>query len=316
MNCLVTGAAGFIGSNLVKRLEKEKYQVKALIHVKHPEIVVNNVEYVHGDITNKSFVLTLIKDIDVVFHCASIVKDFGPKNRFYQVNLEGTKNLVEASEKHGVKQFIFLSHLMYESKKRRNHYSKTKLLAEQYIKEKNRKYNFPFVIIRPGNVYGPGDTTWVLRPLHSIKKHRIALINGGKGIFLHTYIDNLIDALIAVLHEPKAIGQTIEITDGDNSITWGNYLNDLSSIVTDSPIKKDISKKNALLISNVMLLLHKIFRFEPWITPTSVEILTNQQKIFIKKAKDILGYKPRIGYLEGMKRIKKWLRDENYIKQN
>jgi nucleoside-diphosphate-sugar epimerase len=62
-----------------------------------------------------------------------------------------------------------------------------------------------------------------------------------------------------------------------------------------------------------MLLLNKLFRFEPWITPTSVDILTNKQRILIKKAENLLGYKPKIDYTEGMKRIKKWLQDENFI---
>lgn len=313
MKCLITGAAGFIGSALTERLIREGHEVIGLIHRTKPRFIDENVEYFQVDITDKKSIKPAFKDIDVVFHCAAKVKDYGPKKLFYKINLEGTKNLAEVSEEYGVKKFIFLSHLRYESEEYKGHYSKTKALAERYLNEKYKKDGFPVVIIRPGNVYGPGATIAVLRVLDTIKRNRIALIDGGSGIFLHTYIDNLLDALIAAMIEPKAVGETIDITDGDNSTTWGEYLNSLARIAGKPSIKKKLSKNTALLLSKIMMLLYTIFKIEPLVTPMAVHVFTNNRKISIEKAKRILNYEPHINFEEGMRRVKNWLKANAYI---
>ena len=313
MRCFVTGAAGFIGKLLVNRLVKEGYEVRALIHKTKPKHCEKKVEYVTGNITDSSSVKSLIKDVDVVFHCAAYVKDYGPKEIFYKVNVEGTKNLAEACEKVGIKKFVFLSHIRYESEKSSGHYSKTKALAEQYLLEKYKQNKFPAVIIRPGNVYGPSATTWVLRPLEAIQKNRISLINNGNGIFLHTYIDNLVDALVSAIKSPEAVGETIDITDGDNKTNWGEYLNSLAKIAGKSEIKRNMSKKMALFVSKLMMALNKVFRIDPWVTPMAVKIFTNQQTVSIEKAKTLLEYEPRVGFKKGMNEVEKWLKEEGHI---
>ena len=313
MRCLVTGAAGFIGNALTKRLAEEGHKVKGVIHQKKLQSLVKNVEYVTGDITDKESIKSAFKDVDVVFHCAAVVKDYGPEKMFYKINLEGTKNVVEICEEDGVKRFIFLSHQTYEPKEKLEFYSKTKALAEQYLNEKYKREKFPVVIIRPGNVYGPGNAIWVIRVLNAIKRNRVTLINEGKGIFLHTYIDNLIDALMVAMKEKKAIGKTIDITDGDNSISWAEYLNSLARMAGKNPIEKNLSKNTALLIGKAMIFLHRIFGIKPKVTPMTVYIFTNKKKISIKKAKQVLNYEPGIDYGEGMKRVENWLRNEGHI---
>jgi nucleoside-diphosphate-sugar epimerase len=313
MKCLVTGSAGFIGDALVKRLTKDGYKVTALLHKSKPKKQVKKAEYVYGDISEINSIKSYFKDIDFVLHCAAIVNDYGPKKKFFKINLEGTKNLVKLSEDYKVKKFIFLSHIRYEKGKRFSHYRVTKDLAEQYLLEKNKKNGFPVTIIRPGNVYGPGSTLWVLRILKSIKERKITLIDNGNGIFLHTYIDNLSDAIMEAIKEPKALGKSINITDGDNSITWSKYFNDLAKIANEPPVKRNLSKKTAFFISKLMIFLNKVLKITPWVTPTAVQILTNQHKVTIYEAKKILGYEPKITYNESMKQIEKWLKEEGYI---
>jgi len=313
MKCLVTGAAGFIGNALVKRLVKEGYEVKALLHKTKPNIYEKKAEYVTGDITDIDLVKPLVKDVDVVFHCAAFARDYGPKEIFLRVNFEGTKNLVLACEAFEVKKFIFLSHIRYESEKAIGYYSKTKVMAEHYLLDKYKKDKFPVIIIRPGNVYGPGAKRWVLRLLQAIKKNRIALIDGGKGIFLHTYIDNLVDALLAAMKEPRVIGEIIDVTDGDNNTSWGKYLISLAKMTGKTNIKWNLSKKTALLLSKLVMISYRLFKIEPLVTPMAVEVFTNQQKVSIEKARYLLGYEPKVDFHEGIKRVEDWLKKENYI---
>ena len=312
MNCLVTGASGFIGGSLVNRLVKEKHNVRALIHTSKSKEVIKKVEYFNGDITNIDTLFDAVKNIDVVFHCAAYVKDYGPKKNFYKINYEGTKNIVKACEKEKILRFIFLSHIIYETKSN-SYYSKTKELAENYLINKYKSDKFPVVIIRPGNVYGPGATTWVLRPINAIMKNRIALINGGIGIFHHTFVDNLLDAMMLSMKEPKALGEVIDVTDGTNDTKWRDYLNSLSEFVVKKEINRNFSISNMIVLSKIMMFGYKLFKIEPWITPEAIEIFTNNSKISIDKAKNILGYKPKIDYKKGMIKVKKWLKEEGYV---
>jgi len=313
MRCFVTGAAGFIGNSLTKRLVDEGHDVKSLIHKTEPKFHVKKAEYVNGDITDAESIKSLVRNTDVVFHCAAFVRDYGPRRKFYSVNYEGTKNLVSACESSKIKKFIFISHIRYESEKDGGYYTKTKAMAEQYLLHKYEENNFPAVIVRPGNVYGPNATIWVLRPLEAIQKNRIALIDDGKGIFLHTYIDNLLDALLSVMKDPKVVGETIDITDGDNTTTWGEYLNCLAKIAGKKSIKKNMSKNTALMLSRVMIFLYKVFKIEPIITPMAINVFTNNESISMEKAESLLGYKPKVDFKEGMRQVEIWLKNEGYV---
>ncbi len=210
MKCLVTGATGFIGSALTKRLVRDGHSVKAMIHNKKPKYMDDAVHYISADLTNPTSLKSLIDDIDVVFHCAALVRDHGPKRDFFKINVEGTKTLANLCEKK-IKRFVFLSHIQYESEKPSSYYTWSKIQAENYLLNKYADEKFPCVIIRPGNVYGPGATIWVLRPIQGIKSNRIMLINGGMGIFHHTYIDNLLDVLLAAMQNKKAIAESFDV---------------------------------------------------------------------------------------------------------
>jgi len=313
MKCLVTGAAGFIGSSLVRRLVSEGYDVRGIIHHTQPTYFDKRVEYISGDITDSAFLEPVMDQVDAIFHCAAVVKDYGPKDVFNRINVEGTKNLIVASEATLVKKFIFLSHIRYESGKHRGYYHETKGIAEQSLMEKYTHDQFPVIIIRPGNVYGPGATTWVLRPLQAIQKNRIALIDKGTGIFLHTYIENLLDALLFALHEPRAVGEVIDITDGDNSTTWGDYLNALAKMAGKPPIKKNMSKRTALVVGKLMMVGYNLFKIEPWVTPVAIEIFTNQNTVSIEKAKTLLRYEPMVDFTNGLDHVERWLKTKGYI---
>jgi nucleoside-diphosphate-sugar epimerase len=311
MRCLVTGAAGFIGNALVQRLIDEGHSVRALIHQKTPESLDCQVRYIAADLTDPSSLPAATQDVDVVFHCAAIVKEYGSKRDFLKVNVDGTKNLAEACSP-DLKRFVFLSHFHSDSGRKYGWYSYSKGLAEQYLSQHHHTTGFPVVVIRPGNVIGPGEAAWVIRPLRAIQHNRIAFIDKGSGIFLHTYIDNLLDALIATMHTPSCVGETIEITDGDNTTTWGEYLNAVAHIAGKQKITKKMSKSTALTLSYLMK-VSSLFGREPLLTPSVVHFFTNKRTVSLQKAEHILGYKPKIEYTEALKQIQTWLKTQRYV---
>jgi nucleoside-diphosphate-sugar epimerase len=177
--------------------------------------------------------------------------------------------------------------------------------------DKYKKSSFPVTIIRPGNVFGPGATVWVHRIIKSIQEHRIALIDGGKGIFFHTYIDNLLDAVLLTINNPETFGERIDITDGDNSITWKQYFHDLSKIIDEIPPQKNLSKNQALIIGYLMILRYTVTLKEPWVTPTAIHSMTSHSEVSIMNAKKLINYRPKIQYEEAIEKIKEWWKNKN-----
>jgi nucleoside-diphosphate-sugar epimerase len=240
------------------------------------------------------------------------VKDFGPKKEIMDVNLRGTQHLVKACGDK-IRQFIFLSHLHSMSPTSIGTYSSSKGLAEHYLLQQHRDSTFPVIIIRPGSVFGPGATTWCLRPLQAIQQDRIALIDHGSGIFLHTYIENLLDGLLSIPTTSNLDGEIIEITDGDNTTTWNTYLNDLAALAGKPPITRDITKTTASIISHWMMIQYYLLHKPPLLTPTAVHLFTNHRTVSIEKAQRLLRYSPKVDYSEAMKHIACWLQKEQYI---
>ena len=311
MKCFVTGAAGYIGNALVNRLINEGHEVIGLIHHHQPSPHVKSATYISGDITQKNTYDTYLPGTDIIFHSAAYVKDYGPPHLFKKINVQGTQTLATLSQQQGISRFIYLGHIQYETPQHSS-YSETKQLAEQYLYDIYQQEGFPVVVIRPGNVFGPGPATWVLRPIQAIQKNRIALINDGNGIFHHTYIDNLIDGLLLSMNTEGIEGKQIDITDGDTQIRWKHYFNDLATIMGKPPITKKLSKNQALLVSKLMMLRYFLFHQEPWITTFAINIFTNTTPISIKPAQQLLGYTPKIDYTTALKNIKEWISNTPY----
>lgn len=301
MKCVVTGSSGYIGGFLVSRLVLEGHEVVGLDCVS-PKNPVEGAEYVRRDISCSDGLSEVLSDAEWVFHCAAVVSDFGPKDKFFSVNVDGTKNVVDACGT-SLRRFVFLGHIPYEKKNKSNLYRITKDIALEYLLDCFKKNRFPLVVLRPGNVFGPGRSMWVLRPLSSIKRGRITLIDGGNGIFLHTFVGNLVDALLLAASVDDIEGEVFDITDGDNKTTWGKYINDLASLLGKS-VSLSLPRIVASTIGRLFLMWTKISGSQPFVTPTAVDIFANKEKISIALAEKKLGYSPKVSYNEAFNMIR------------
>ena len=308
MKYLVTGSAGYIGSHVINRLKKKNEEIIGLFHVHKPKIDHKLVKYLKADISDSTFIDLLPTDIDIIIHCAAMVNDFESKTTFYKVNVKGTERLVTWAKNNDISQMIHLSHIQYESFHRFNYYSETKKEIERILTDYIKNYNMPITIIRPGNVFGPGSPAWLIRIITTIQKNNLYLIDSGKGVFHHTYIENLVDAIELSIGNKNAIGNSFDITDGDDTITFQKYFSDIASIIGKSTDFKNISKKTALRLGICMLMLYRLTRIKPVITPLATEILTNKNNISITKAQNLLQYCPKITYNEAMIEIERWIK--------
>lgn len=324
----VTGGTGFIGSFLVRRLLSNGHKVRLLTRdrEKAKSLFGIDIEIVKGDITDTGALREGTNGADFVFHLAARVGDFGPKREFYRVNVDGTKSLVDAARKAKLNRFIYVSTNAVTGMKRQEitdestpysntggHYGISKGMAERITLESYEKDGLPGVIIRPAIVYGPGSTNFVIRPFESMKKGKMFLLDGGRGLCWHTYVENLIDAIMLSSENEKAIGEIFIITDGKSDTTWGEYFNKLSETAGFPPISRDIPKWLAMTMAWSMYGLYRVSGIKPMIAPMAVGIITSRSGVSIEKAKKVLGYSPGIDLDKGMRRVGEWLKKEGLI---
>ena len=228
MNILVTGATGFIGLNLIKKLSQNKdYNISCLLrrssNVK--KLSSYKVKLHFADITSENDLDKITEKFDVIFHCAAYVDD---KNRekLFKVNVLGTENICKLALRLGAGKLIYISSVAVVSGnpqvpltenlpyRATNLYGESKIEAEK-IAVAYRKAGLSIAIIRPCMVYGEEEPHMMRQILKSIKRRLFPIINGGKNKFHLVYIQNVVDLMIFCLSNDKAFEESLFIADNE-----------------------------------------------------------------------------------------------------
>jgi nucleoside-diphosphate-sugar epimerase len=243
---LVTGGTGFIGPRLIEELLRRGYSVRCLrrIHKRiHPQNLPETVEVIEGDLFDKKILADSVRDIDIIFHNAALVKALG-KKEFHAANVTGTLNLLDAVAECGnkLKRFIFFSSQAAgypatdaEHPAQENIacvpvslYGKSKLEAETLIR--CHSANIPYTIIRPVSVYGPGDREF-FKYFNSIAMFRLKPVLGlGKRQLNLIYVSDLLDAAVNAAESEHTIGKTYFLANETN-YTWREFADTLSQVM-------------------------------------------------------------------------------------
>jgi nucleoside-diphosphate-sugar epimerase len=228
--------------------------------------------------------------------------------------------VLEAAAEAGVKRFVHLSSIAvygvspnegtdetYPQKLCGDPYCDSKIEAEQVVLSLSKQKQLPVVIIRPANVYGPGSPFWTVGLLAMIKAGNVRLIDDGRGISNHVYIDNLVDALLLALHERAAAGEAFIISDGVNT-PWKVFLGYYTRMLGCDPLSC-LSKSRAWLTGLVLEGVSLFTGKQPALSRRVVGFWTQNGTYNIDKARTTLGYSPQITLEDGMKKTEAWLRE-------
>src|SRR4051812_21266221 len=152
--CLVTGATGFIGGHLAQRLVREGHQVRCLARAGSDTSLLETlgVEIATGDLADARSLVRAAEDCRYVVHCGALVSDWATVQEIARVNVQGTRDLLAASDRAGVERFVFLSTTDVHGAT--NAYARSKIEAEAEV----RRAQLDAVVLRPATVYGPGST--------------------------------------------------------------------------------------------------------------------------------------------------------------
>lgn len=191
-NVIVTGCSGYLGQHVVQALLREEYAVTGIDIKESPAQDQSNFTFVRGDITNKDFVMHTCKDAVAVVHCAAALAQFvRDTRRMYEINVTGTKNIVEACEAYSIKQLVFISSvevygidvpvfcLEDEPLRPVCPYGEHKVLGEQMCMQLTRR-GYGVAILRPPTINGPGQNEpFLVEQMKAIKAGKPVILPGG-----------------------------------------------------------------------------------------------------------------------------------------
>ena len=275
MKLLVTGATGFLGRHLVERLVHEGLQVISLVRrpFRLDDWFKENIKYIIGDIRFKNSLDKITDDIDIVIHTAAIFS--GDWDNYYKTNVEATRHLLEYSIKNNVKRFIYISsvsvykhvHLTknqifsedwpIEDIPDTSFYSRSKIEAEKLVVELCKKNDLPFVVLRPGAIYGPIGQLFPATMGLPVGSDKILMFGNSNSKLPLIYVENVCDIIHKSIINTDALWNVFNLTD-DQTISRNEYYSLLKSKV-NSRIKK--IKFPYFLLALLKFLLKILFKY-------------------------------------------------------
>ena len=319
---LVTGGSGFLGSHLVEALVARREDVRVLVRPTSNIGILKNlpVELAYGNLSEISSLRKAVKNVAVIYHCAALAKDWGSWKRFRSVNVTGVHYLLKTVLESNIKKFIHVSttdvygYPDYPAdettpyRPRGLPYCDTKIEGEKLVWDYYHQYHLPVTIIRPVNIYGPRSVSFVSDIVKLLRKGSMVHIgNSGKPAGL-VYVKNVVDAMLRAADNQQSTGQVYNISDGSD-VTWQQYVNRLAKMIGVSRPKTVIPYRLAYLTGWFMEKFFDIFSIDgkPLLTRMAAELFGTNQGFPIKKARQELGYQPRVDFEAGMHQVKIWL---------
>ncbi len=326
MKILVTGATGFVGGALTRKLIENGHCVKALVRKRSytEKLKQLGVELIEGDVRDKKSVEKAVADAGRVFHIAALFRQARFKDEVYwDVNVSGTKNVLKASYSAGVEKFIHcstvgvLSHIEHPPADESFPYSpgdiyqKTKAEGEKLALKFCKEENFDVAVVRPAMIYGPGDIR-LLKLFKSIAKKRFIMIGSGETLAHFVYIDDLIDGFLLAADSDKSMGEVFIIAS-EGPITLNNLVGMIAEELGVTLPKMHLPVKPFQVLGTICETVCKPFAIEPPIYRRRVDFFTKDRAFNIAKAEKVLGYRWKVGMREGIKRTIAWYRIMGYL---
>jgi nucleoside-diphosphate-sugar epimerase len=325
---LVTGASGFIGGALARRLSGEGRAVRCLVRPSSDTTALDplGVELATGALEDTASLHRAAAGCEQVVHCAAMVSDWGTVAEIEAANVAGTRNVLGAARAAGTRRFVHISSTdvyghagpwpLGEDATPRgfaNWYAQTKLEAERALRRERGADMPELVILRPATVYGPGSREVVGEIARAILAHRMLLVDRGRTNAGLCYVENLIDAVLLALDAPAASGETFNVSD-ELDVTWARFTADLAEGLGARPVSLSIPYPLALALARGLEGVYRLARgvsgleIAPLLSRQAVQVLGREQGFSTAKVRAMLGWEPRVSYEDGLRETLAWLR--------
>ena len=287
---LVTGGTGFVGSHLIRRLRKDDIAVRAVARDPNKAAWLRDlgVDVVKGDISDKASLEKAAEGMEGVVHLVGIIQETG-RSTFRAVHVEGTRNMLEASRKAGVRHFFYQSALGTRPGAR-SAYHKTKWEAEELV----RASGIPFTILRPSLIYGPGDE-FTLRLSEMIRLSPVLpVIGSGKSRVQPIFIDDVTVCIVQAMTSDCCLNEMYEV-GGPVQMTYEEVTADIAAAMG---VRRP-TLHMPLLFMKTMARIFETVLPRPPVTTDQLIMLQEDNVCSMRVIRDAFGIEP-IGFREGL----------------
>lgn len=309
---LVTGAAGFIGQHLVRRLVQEGVPVRALVLpgeqpcTLFPELEPE-IQVFYGDVTNPYQVAMAIRGCSHAYHLAAVVGDWGGEYLHQRVTVGGTSVVLRAAATRDVHVILASSIVFYGDRLGLDEcceehpggnplgpYGRAKQAQEAMAGHFAAHEGLQVTIVRPANVYGPGCRPWVHEAVEHLRARRPCLIDGGERNAGLVHVEHVVDIMLRA-STPAADRRIYNACDGSD-VTWKQYFSELSRLA-GTPPPKSLSLSVALPVTRAGEWLWGRLGIEsrPPLTAEALNIVSSDHRVPVARACRELGFQPFIG---------------------
>ncbi len=315
---MITGANGFIGNSLMRHYQQQGIEVVGVDLHGDGETVIQ------GDIAQPDSIAHLLDQCDVIVHTAALVSNALGDADMWRVNVQATANLIAAAEKHKVRRFVQISSIVAygnaaAGELTEDHpvhadggsYVLTKLASEHTVLAAQARGSIEVVIVRPGDVYGPGSRPWLILPLEAIHKGQFMLPEKGLGFFRPIYIDDLIRGIALAVSSPEASGEIFNLSCQGYITSQEFFSHHYSWLNKRGPML--VSTRVALIAAAVATKIANLTGTVNEASTATVAQLSTKSWFSIAKAQRILGWTPEVSFEEGMQRSKQWAADQGLL---
>jgi nucleoside-diphosphate-sugar epimerase len=325
-NVLVTGGTGFTGSHLCRRLVAEGYTVRVLVRETSNRDALKGlaVEWAEGDLGDRSALAQATQGIDTVYHIAAL---FRPENvsrqQMQATNVEGTRHLLDASIKAGVKRFVHCSTVGVHGDIKHppanektpyapgDYYQDSKTDGEKLVLQYGAEGRLPIVVFRPGGIFGPGDLRF-LKLFKAIQTRRFMMFGSGQVLYQLIYIDDLIDGILRCGTQDAALGNAYILT-GAAPVTLNDLVQEIASVLQVPPPWLRLPVMPLYWAGFVCETICKPLGINPPLYRRRVDFFRKTRSFDISKAQQELTFQPHVEFRAGLKRTADWYRAQGYL---
>jgi dihydroflavonol-4-reductase len=324
---LITGAAGFTGLSLALGLAAQGYRVRGMIRnrQKATELEKAGVSVVLGDIRDPAVTRQALEGVDTVYHLAAVFRRAGvPESEYRSVHVDATAQLIEACAPSGVSRVVHCSTVGVHGSVEGDApaaedapfapgdiYQATKLEGEQVARETAERIGVPLTVVRPGPIYGPGDSR-LLKLIGGVAKRRFRLLGDGSPHFQMVYINDLIQGFRLAAERPEAVGRTYIVT-GEEAPTLNELVDEIADVAKVVPPRVHLPVWPFWLAGALCEAICVPLRIEPPIFRRRVKFFTSNRWFDISRARTELGFVPRMRLREGIRRTLESYRQLGWI---
>ena len=320
MRLLVTGGTGFIGSHLAEQGRRLGAEVVVLGLTERPEERANaallegqGVHVVAGSITDAELCRQAVRGATHVFHLAVAMREGGKSDEFFEsVNLDGTRRLLEASAGEGVRRFVYCSTIGIYGHRAPgitredsplapgNIYERTKVAAEQLVREFGAERSLPHTILRPADVYGPRDQR-LLKLFKGVSAGRFPLFGAGEGRRHMIYVDDVVSGFFRACERDAALGEGF-ILAGPRACTLRELVAEVQAATGSPRYGFRLPLRPMLALSAAVEDVSRVLGVDPPIYRRRMDFFWSDSEFDTTRARRALDWAPRVDLPEGIRR--------------